>query len=98
MSIRRAPRAPIVRAARSIDGGTCRTLFSVATATGSAAPSTTTSWIAHSLRPNQRIASGSQQMLGTELRPRMMGPNDCFTSRERASAVPSGTPIASATE
>ena len=41
-----------------------------ATATGRAAPSTTTSWMAHSLSPNQRMASGSQQMDGTELSPR----------------------------
>ena len=95
--MRRAPRAPIVRADFSIDGVTWRTAFSVATAIGSAAPRTTTSWMASSLRPNHRMASGSQQIDGTELRPRTIGPNDCLTMRDRASAIPRGMPVARAT-
>ena len=89
VSMSLAPRAPIVRAARSIEGGTCRTAFSVATATGSAAPRTTTSWMAHSLRPNQRMASGSQQIDGTELEPEDDGTErSASRERDRASARP----------
>ena len=81
-----------------MDGGTCLTAFSVATAMGSAAPSTTTSWMAHSLSPNHRIASGSQQMDGTELSPRTTRPDASASRSESARArIPSGTPIASAT-
>ncbi len=44
------------------------------------------------------MASGSQQIDGTELKPSTIGPTVCFKKRTRASTIPSGMPAPSATE
>src|SRR4051812_12876905 len=63
-------------------------------ATESALPITTTKRIAVSESPNQRIATGSQQMDGSACRPRSGAPNSSSAIRLRPTATPSGTPMA----
>src|SRR3954447_11709900 len=88
------PFAPRVRAARKRSGWTVRTPDWVAMATESALPITTTKRIAVSESPNQRIATGSQQMDGSACRPRSGAPNSSSAIRLRPTATPSGTPMA----
>src|SRR3954470_13188524 len=88
------PFAPRVRAARNRSGWTVRTPDWVAMATESALPITTTKRIAVSESPNQRIATGSQQMDGSACRPRSGAPNSSSAIRLRPTARPSGTPMA----
>ena len=91
------PRAPMVRAARKSSGGMVFTALSVARVMESSDPSTMTTWIAASPRPNQSSASGSQHTDGTAWRPSTSTPTVSFTTRTRARHTPRTTPPASDT-
>ena len=93
---KRGPRIPSVPAARSSTGSTDATPSSVAMAMASSEPITTTKRMATSERPNQSMASGSQQMDGSACMPITSGRIPRRTSVLRARRTPSGTPSAAA--
>jgi hypothetical protein len=74
---------PMVRAARAKIGGTLRTPLSVAMMTDQSVPMMTTKSIAASVCPNQRIASGTQQTLGSVCKPSASTPSVSSQSLNR---------------
>ena len=76
-------------------GWMVRTPDWVAMAMESALPITTTKRMAPSESPNQRMATGSQQMEGSAWSPRSGAPKRSSARRLRPTASPSGIPTAS---
>ena len=58
-----------------------------------AAPRTTTNRMARSLRPNSRMASGNQEMLGMVCSPVISAPTAIRSGRTLATAMPTTVPI-----